>query len=450
MTPSAGQQLQQARQARGVTIEEAALATHIRAYYLRALEANDMSGLPSVVQGRGFLRNYAAYLGLDFQALTGQNQPDIPVITAAESVLSEPASDGSQAPEAAPALAGTLASIPEAPGRKVRAAPPPPTPASLPTPLADASFREIGAILREQREKLSLPLAEIERYTHIRQHYLQAMESGDFSLLPSFTQARGMLTHYARFLSLDTDRVLNGFAEALLARRQEISGPLPDRKEPPARNAGRLHRFLTMDALVGSGLVILLVILVIWGASHVFDLRQAPGVENTPPSVAEMLLASPELAFATETESALTPGPAETGQPALDTTPAPPAATGATAMPALEPGKIQVFVIALNRVWMQVSVDGQVAFTGRVEPGGAYPFTANDRIELVTGNAGGLQVYLNQDDLGSPGAWNEFVHLVYTAEGALRPTPTITPTPTRTVRPSATTTATRTPAGPGG
>jgi len=69
MTESVGDQLQQARLSRGLSLEQAAQATHIRIHYLEALEANQKSKLPSTVQGKGFLRLYADYLKLDKEGL---------------------------------------------------------------------------------------------------------------------------------------------------------------------------------------------------------------------------------------------------------------------------------------------------------------------------------------------------------------------------------------------
>ncbi len=64
-----GRTLKQARSRLGLTLEEAERSTRIRARYLDALERGDLAALPSQVQARGFLRNYAEYLGLDAEAV---------------------------------------------------------------------------------------------------------------------------------------------------------------------------------------------------------------------------------------------------------------------------------------------------------------------------------------------------------------------------------------------
>lgn len=64
-----GKTLKQARSRLGLTLDEAERSTRIRARYLEALERGELAALPSEVQARGFLRNYAEYLGLDHEAI---------------------------------------------------------------------------------------------------------------------------------------------------------------------------------------------------------------------------------------------------------------------------------------------------------------------------------------------------------------------------------------------
>src|SRR4051812_42498309 len=67
--PSLGETLQAARERKGVDLHRAERDTKIRAKHLAALESGDYSELPGPVYTRGFLKNYAAYLGLDADEL---------------------------------------------------------------------------------------------------------------------------------------------------------------------------------------------------------------------------------------------------------------------------------------------------------------------------------------------------------------------------------------------
>jgi len=60
-----GELLRATREAKGVSLAEVEEATKIREKYLAALEAEEFDVLPGEVYVRGFLRNYAIYLGLD-------------------------------------------------------------------------------------------------------------------------------------------------------------------------------------------------------------------------------------------------------------------------------------------------------------------------------------------------------------------------------------------------
>ena len=63
--PPIGETLQQARERKGVDLYRAERDTKIRLRYLSALEDGDYAELPAPVYTKGFLRNYAIYLGLE-------------------------------------------------------------------------------------------------------------------------------------------------------------------------------------------------------------------------------------------------------------------------------------------------------------------------------------------------------------------------------------------------
>jgi len=68
MPETIGQRLKQIRLSRQLSIEKAAEATRVRVVYLQALEEDNYSAMSSAAQGRGFLRLYADFLGLDLES----------------------------------------------------------------------------------------------------------------------------------------------------------------------------------------------------------------------------------------------------------------------------------------------------------------------------------------------------------------------------------------------
>lgn len=64
-----GAMLTEAREARGITLEQAERETRIARRYLVALEQEDFTVFPAEVYARGFLRSYAGYLHLNPEEL---------------------------------------------------------------------------------------------------------------------------------------------------------------------------------------------------------------------------------------------------------------------------------------------------------------------------------------------------------------------------------------------
>ena len=62
---SIGQSLRAQRELLGLSLQDVEQHTHLRIRYLKALETGDLNALPSPVQGRGMLKNYASFLSLD-------------------------------------------------------------------------------------------------------------------------------------------------------------------------------------------------------------------------------------------------------------------------------------------------------------------------------------------------------------------------------------------------
>ena len=67
-----GERLREARESQGISISQAAVETRILQRYLVALEDGDHQHLPGDVYARGFIRNYADYLGLPAEELIEQ------------------------------------------------------------------------------------------------------------------------------------------------------------------------------------------------------------------------------------------------------------------------------------------------------------------------------------------------------------------------------------------
>lgn len=63
--PSIGEELQRERKQKGLSLSDVEQVLHIREWYLKALEEEDFDAIPGRVYTKGFIRNYANFLGLD-------------------------------------------------------------------------------------------------------------------------------------------------------------------------------------------------------------------------------------------------------------------------------------------------------------------------------------------------------------------------------------------------
>ena len=491
MATSVGAYLREIRLSRGLTLEQASQATHIRKSYLEALENEQPGELPSAVQGRGFLRLYAGYLNLPSEALVKSWDSKTPLnfeetggaanLPAPTSEAPLPVEEALPPAEAAPpptettrkAGTGPLPRLPE-PASEIQAAAGP-----IPVEFQEASgaaseasgsqaiFAEIGARLRKQRELLGLSRAEIERYTRLRQHYIQALEEGRMDLLPSPVQGRGMLSNYATFLNLDEETLMLRFAEGLQMRRVERIPATPLQPQPakrrPARAASPLRRFLTPDLVFG---VVVITAILLFAARTAFSINDAQKQEAQPTTraIVEVLLTPDETQTIPSTpvegagiEGGTAQATPDGGETATGSQTQAAVVEDVTATPTLAPtvapinhDPLQVYIIANQRAYLRVMVDNKEKFNGRVAPGNAYAFSGAKRIELLTGNAAALQVYYNQNDLGTLGVAGQVVDLIFVPGSVVTATPVLTSTPTpgveatETIQPSATARATAT------
>jgi cytoskeletal protein RodZ len=80
---------------------------------------------------------------------------------------------------------------------------------------------EIGATLREARERRQLTYEQVEAEIKIRAKYLRALEEEEFDSLPSGTYVRGFLRAYASYLGLDGRLFVDEYASRFGTRHDD-------------------------------------------------------------------------------------------------------------------------------------------------------------------------------------------------------------------------------------
>ena len=79
-------------------------------------------------------------------------------------------------------------------------------------------MKEIGELLREARESCGMTLPQASEITKVRTKYLEAIENGEFAVIPGEVYLKGFIRTYADCLGLDGAQVIAQYNELRRAR----------------------------------------------------------------------------------------------------------------------------------------------------------------------------------------------------------------------------------------
>jgi cytoskeletal protein RodZ len=331
----------------------------------------------------------------------------------------------------------------------------------MPFPETQATRGELGALLRQTREEKRIPLERVEEQTRIRQKYLLALEEGRYDDLPTPGHVHGFMRNYARYLDLDMEEV-----ETLYARDRAAHRHFEPRIFHPKNIT-----LLPKQPLIKADMVLSIVIVVLLAAAGFLfwqygwpvvrpllpmvglsvpvptATRELPtATQPAPtrivaaatrtgvPTVEQDGVASAKATTATSTpEPTATSTPQPTATPTLDSplvlaTPTPEPTSTPTPTPTRDAG-VLVAATFIDRVWLQVTIDGQEAPGSMYEAGDEAEWAADDTIYMICGNAGGIEVAVNGEELGVLGARAEVVEKLWGPQGEMTPTPMAPPGP---------------------
>ena len=393
-----GSQLKKIREARNISLEQVASATHIRLGTLQDLEDEEYSELSSTAQTKGFLKLYAEFLGVQ-EEITAETPIAPPVPQVPEEKPEEVQAEVIEKPKKKLFKRAKISPEPQAQEE--------PIPLNEPTqteiinkPVQTEVSEEpgesakalmaIGRELATRRRYLNITWDVIEEETHIPKVQLKSIERGNLDAFINPMQFKGHLQSYAHFLNLDVAGIMIRYADAIQKRRLEKNAQKPNRFRPPKvlpPMLVNLRRFFTLDLFFGSLMIIGIVAFLIWGISRMTFPQEEPLVTGTLPAVADVLLAEPT-AQATEV---------------VPTTEAPVEQAIPTATPFYSESQtdsnLEVALLIRQNVWLRITSDGDVVFEGRQLAGNVLTYTGENEIQLETGNISAIEIIFNQRTL---------------------------------------------------
>jgi len=303
---------------------------------------------------------------------------------------------------------------------------------------------EFGHILREARETKGLTTKDVQQEIRINVAYIEALEQGEYDTLPSPVHARGFLRNYARHLGLDPQPLLEQYERQLggnapptaVLDSSEKTRPttiIPSRQDQPffdpvnyQVNDGRA------PSEKGSMMRVVIIIALIVAIGLVAS-RFVPKLQQDE-DAGEVITDGITDVLTDLQDEAVNAVSGEDGSSADGTEPiVTPASTPAfgeeivstsrnnvdNELPDVQPTRpplpatmetVQLKLEILERAWMEVTIDGDVVFTGFAKEGDPpYEWEAQEEAIVNTGNAIGLYATVNDVPLGRLGGRGEQV-----------------------------------------
>ncbi|TVX97729.1 helix-turn-helix domain-containing protein [Cohnella terricola] len=171
---------------------------------------------------------------------------------------------------------------------------------------------DLGDLLRKAREQRGYTLDDIQEYTKIRKRYLEAIESGDYKVLPGSFYVRAFVKTYAETVGLDAEEVLRLYHKEL-PQPPSIETIIADPKIKPRRRSvqhnDRWGKAAVSMLMWAFPILIIAVIYVYWTNNKEPDARE---LNSKPPISTESATVSPsdEIPSMTPSETA-PPSPSE-------------------------------------------------------------------------------------------------------------------------------------------
>ncbi|MEA3560317.1 MAG: DUF4115 domain-containing protein [Candidatus Omnitrophota bacterium] len=258
-------------------------------------------------------------------------------------------------------------------------------------------MESIGKYLKKARQKKNISLQDVASQTRIHHSVLENLEAGNFENLPSPMYVKGFLKRYAEYLGLKSAPLIDRYLETH-PKNSKQDLVLPCEKI----SKSSLTKFAGWG-IAGAGLVIIF-LAVFFIIKLLFFHRPAAD-----------LIAPVKITTTRMRESSKTP--------------VPPAALAqkkniskkAVIFNTSEPLTLQA--VAEDDLWLEVISDNKLLFQGILPKGSRETWKAGSRFRLQIGNAGALELTLNDKLLGMLGENGQILKEVILTKQAVEISP---------------------------
>jgi len=288
--------------------------------------------------------------------------------------------------------------------------------------------KAFGRELISARKFKGVTLEQISDATKIQMRYLEAMEAGHWDILPQ-PYMEAFLKAYAEVVGMNVPKVMKMFRDlrrqmlAIEAPEEELP-PEPVPTQPPRQTPQRKSSvgwIISGLLILGAAAVVLYIIL-----KPSFSNRMVPqeeSRESLQDSIPVTLAAEPAIqdtlsapdSASIPLDSALAPSDSATAL--LDSIRLVETLPRLNAPPVEIPVGVNLLARARQRCWLRATLDGETTREALLAPGDSLVLRAKNEVELLIGNAGGLELEMDGESLGVLGPNGRSITIVINPDG---------------------------------
>ncbi len=232
-------------------------------------------------------------------------------------------------------------------------------------------MESVGELLKHEREAQGKTIEDVARATKLSRLILEALEADHFSVLPASVYVKGHLRTYARFLGMNEDAIVDKY----LRFTQQL-----EHEELDEWDAVELELHEEKQRMGRRWVWIAVAVAVVVAVACWYAAAQRGGTSEPEPE--------PEISADTDT-SAVVVEPVR--EAVVDDT-------------LIEWHKLELLVVATDRTWLRVSIDGEPEADLTLERGDQRQWEADEFFELDVGTGENLELYLGGKPLGTAGS----------------------------------------------
>jgi cytoskeleton protein RodZ len=254
-----------------------------------------------------------------------------------------------------------------------------------------------GRLLNRKRLDRGFDLADAARATRIPLRHLEAIEKDNYDRLPAYPYAVGFVRNYAKYLGLTADEVVNQFKAETTLMDPTLTATVPE----PLDESRMPSRGMIIGGLAAAAAII--------GAGAWFLSRtpEAPSAEEPVEAVGTVAPDAPASSPPVLSQSAAPPVGEPITSPVVaptDTALAPvDSAVSTPSVPSAVVSGVSAVGIVLRAnedSWIKVSDGVSPSLrVGILKAGDTYTVPNVPGLKLLTGNAGGIDVFVNGKQL---------------------------------------------------